>query len=128
MMLFLNHSCEPNVGFGGNIVLVAMSDIEAEPLLPAATAAEWVLAPRRSSGRAGKSRMTPQGGSAAVAAGSSGSASMSLIATSTTFPPNPRLGSQEWLRKSITGSYSSVRAARYSCSRSGSRRRAQASQ
>ena len=31
MMLFLklNHSCEPNVGFGGNIVLVAMSDIEA---------------------------------------------------------------------------------------------------
>ena len=29
MMPFLNHSCEPNVGFGGNIVLVAMSDIEA---------------------------------------------------------------------------------------------------
>ena len=31
VMLFLklNHSCEPNVGFGGNIVLVAMSDIEA---------------------------------------------------------------------------------------------------
>lgn len=28
-MLFLNHSCEPNVGFGGNIVLVAMSDIRA---------------------------------------------------------------------------------------------------
>ena len=26
--LFLNHSCEPNVGFGGNIVLVAMRDIE----------------------------------------------------------------------------------------------------
>ena len=24
VMLFLNHSCEPNVGFGGNIVLVAM--------------------------------------------------------------------------------------------------------
>lgn len=27
-MLFLNNSCEPNVGFGGNIVLVAMRDIE----------------------------------------------------------------------------------------------------
>ena len=24
VMLFLNHSCEPNIGFGGNIVLVAM--------------------------------------------------------------------------------------------------------
>jgi SET domain-containing protein len=30
VMLFINHSCEPNVGFGGNIVLVAMRDIEAE--------------------------------------------------------------------------------------------------
>jgi uncharacterized protein len=29
VMLFINHSCEPNVGFGGNIVLVAMSDIDA---------------------------------------------------------------------------------------------------
>jgi uncharacterized protein len=29
VMLFLNHSCEPNVGFGGNIVLVAMRDIES---------------------------------------------------------------------------------------------------
>ncbi|MGH3305414.1 MAG: SET domain-containing protein [Streptosporangiaceae bacterium] len=29
VMLFLNHSCEPNVGFGGNIVLVAMRDISA---------------------------------------------------------------------------------------------------
>jgi len=29
LFLKLNHSCEPNVGFGGNIVLVAMSDIEA---------------------------------------------------------------------------------------------------
>jgi hypothetical protein len=29
VMLFLNHSCEPNVGFRGNIVLVAMRDIEA---------------------------------------------------------------------------------------------------
>ena len=29
VMLFLNHSCEPNVGFGGNIVLVAMRDIRA---------------------------------------------------------------------------------------------------
>lgn len=28
-MLFINHSCEPNVGFGGNIVLVAMRDIRA---------------------------------------------------------------------------------------------------
>ena len=27
VMLFLNHSCEPNVGFAGNIVLVAMRDI-----------------------------------------------------------------------------------------------------
>ena len=29
VMLFVNHSCEPNVGFLGNIVLVAMRDIEA---------------------------------------------------------------------------------------------------
>lgn len=29
VMLFLNHSCEPNVGFGGNAVLVAMRDVEA---------------------------------------------------------------------------------------------------
>jgi uncharacterized protein len=29
VMLFLNHSCEPNVGFGGNIVLVAMRDVSA---------------------------------------------------------------------------------------------------
>ena len=28
-MLFLNHSCEPNVGFAGNIVLVAMRDVGA---------------------------------------------------------------------------------------------------
>jgi uncharacterized protein len=27
VMLFLNHSCEPNVGFVGNIVLVAMRDV-----------------------------------------------------------------------------------------------------
>jgi uncharacterized protein len=27
VMLYLNHSCEPNVGFAGNIVLVAMRDI-----------------------------------------------------------------------------------------------------
>jgi len=27
VMLFLNHSCEPNVGFDGNVVLVAMRDI-----------------------------------------------------------------------------------------------------
>jgi uncharacterized protein len=27
VMLFLNHGCEPNVGFAGNIVLVAMRDI-----------------------------------------------------------------------------------------------------
>ena len=26
-MLFINHSCEPNVGFAGNIVLVAMRNI-----------------------------------------------------------------------------------------------------
>lgn len=29
VMLFLNHSCEPNVGFAGNIVLVAMRHIGA---------------------------------------------------------------------------------------------------
>jgi SET domain-containing protein len=29
VMLFLNHSCEPNVGFAGNIVLVAMHDVGA---------------------------------------------------------------------------------------------------
>lgn len=29
VMLFINHSCEPNVGFGGNTVLVAMRDVEA---------------------------------------------------------------------------------------------------
>jgi uncharacterized protein len=27
VMLFINHSCEPNVGFAGNIVLVAMGDV-----------------------------------------------------------------------------------------------------
>lgn len=30
VMLFMNHSCEPNVGFGGNVVLVAMRDIAAD--------------------------------------------------------------------------------------------------
>jgi uncharacterized protein len=29
VMLFVNHSCEPNVGFAGNIVLAAMRDISA---------------------------------------------------------------------------------------------------
>lgn len=29
VMLFINHSCEPSVGFAGNIVLVAMRDIRA---------------------------------------------------------------------------------------------------
>ena len=28
-MLYINHSCEPNVGFAGNVVLVAMRDIDA---------------------------------------------------------------------------------------------------
>jgi len=28
VMLFINHSCEPNVGFAGNIVLAAMRDVE----------------------------------------------------------------------------------------------------
>ncbi len=28
-MVFYNHSCEPNSGFGGNIVCVAMRDIKA---------------------------------------------------------------------------------------------------
>ncbi|MBO0728714.1 MAG: SET domain-containing protein-lysine N-methyltransferase [Acidimicrobiaceae bacterium] len=27
VMLFLNHSCDPNVGFAGNVVLVAMQDV-----------------------------------------------------------------------------------------------------
>ena len=29
VMLFINHSCAPNVGFAGNIVLVAMRDVAA---------------------------------------------------------------------------------------------------
>ena len=29
VMLFINHSCGPNVGFAGNVVLVAMRDITA---------------------------------------------------------------------------------------------------
>jgi SET domain-containing protein len=29
VMLFINHSCQPNVGFAGNIVLVAMRDVAA---------------------------------------------------------------------------------------------------
>ncbi len=29
VMLFINHSCEPNVGFAGNVVLVAMRDVPA---------------------------------------------------------------------------------------------------
>lgn len=29
VMLFINHSCEPNVGFAGNVVLVAMRPINA---------------------------------------------------------------------------------------------------
>src|SRR3712207_4282696 len=29
VMLFINHSCGPNVGFAGNVVLVAMHDIAA---------------------------------------------------------------------------------------------------
>ena len=29
VMLFINHSCQPNVGFAGNVVLVAMHDIAA---------------------------------------------------------------------------------------------------
>jgi uncharacterized protein len=28
VMLFINHSCAPNVGMGGNVVLVAMRDVE----------------------------------------------------------------------------------------------------
>jgi uncharacterized protein len=27
VMLFINHSCDPNVGFAGNVVLVAMRDV-----------------------------------------------------------------------------------------------------
>ncbi|MEY2430786.1 MAG: hypothetical protein QOC92_511 [Acidimicrobiaceae bacterium] len=29
VMLFINHSCEPNVGFAGNIVLLAIRDVDA---------------------------------------------------------------------------------------------------
>ena len=29
-MWFINHSCDPNVGFAGNVVLVAMRDISAD--------------------------------------------------------------------------------------------------
>ncbi len=29
VMLFINHSCDPNVGFQGNVVLVAMRDVQA---------------------------------------------------------------------------------------------------
>lgn len=29
VMLFLNHSCEPNVGFAGNVVLISMRDVAA---------------------------------------------------------------------------------------------------
>jgi uncharacterized protein len=29
VMMFLNHSCEPNVGLGGNVVLVAMRNVAA---------------------------------------------------------------------------------------------------
>lgn len=29
VMLYLNHSCEPNVGLSGNIVFVAMRDVSA---------------------------------------------------------------------------------------------------
>jgi uncharacterized protein len=29
VMLFMNHSCDPNVGFAGNVVLVAMRDVAA---------------------------------------------------------------------------------------------------
>ncbi|MDT5167196.1 MAG: uncharacterized protein QOD02_511 [Mycobacterium sp.] len=29
VMLFINHSCEPNVGFAGNIILVAMREVIA---------------------------------------------------------------------------------------------------
>jgi uncharacterized protein len=28
-MLFINHSCDPNVGFAGNVVLVSMCDVAA---------------------------------------------------------------------------------------------------
>jgi uncharacterized protein len=28
VMLFINHSCDPNVGFAGNVVLVAMRDVD----------------------------------------------------------------------------------------------------
>ena len=28
VMLFLNHSCDPNVGFAGNVVVVAMRDVQ----------------------------------------------------------------------------------------------------
>lgn len=30
VMLFINHSCEPNVGFAGNVVLATMRDVAAD--------------------------------------------------------------------------------------------------
>ncbi|MGA7132691.1 MAG: SET domain-containing protein-lysine N-methyltransferase [Mycobacterium sp.] len=29
VMLFINHSCEPNVGFAGNVVLITIRDVTA---------------------------------------------------------------------------------------------------
>jgi hypothetical protein len=47
VMLFINHSCEPSVGFAGNIVLVAMRDISAgEELTTDADAGPHSLMPR----------------------------------------------------------------------------------
>ncbi len=37
VMLFINHSCEPNVGFAGNIVLVAMRDVRSARNSPPTT-------------------------------------------------------------------------------------------
>jgi len=43
VMLFLNHSCEPNAGFAGNIVLVAIHEAAGEgPRLAAARIAAQI--------------------------------------------------------------------------------------
>jgi hypothetical protein len=80
VMLFINHSCEPNVGFAGNIVLVAMRDISPGEELTTdyasstTTTAPWSAAAER--GRA-----------AARSAAGTGSALTCSASTAATSPP-----------------------------------------
>jgi hypothetical protein len=67
VMLFLNHSCDPNVGFGGNVVLVAMRAVRPGEELTT----DYALfddgtgaAPTSRRGTAGSSPGTCSGGSA----------------------------------------------------------------